>query len=219
MFQINPITHASNSRLYRLIFNLLNSYRVMLALIMLALIGYSTPSWALLSDRNQPINIIADQVEVNEKTEISRYTGRVHLKQGTLNISADKVTVYLRDGTLTKIIIDGRPATFEQQPEDNQELVKSCAKHMEYFAAKELLILENDAHVIQGANNFSGDFIEYDTLNSIVKANVDKNSNSRVSVVIVPKGTTPNDGSSLSQLVEAPQAFVNPCPSAKRSAK
>ncbi len=154
---------------------------------LLCLLALSFPGWALRSDRNQPVTIKADQVEINEKTEISHYQGNVYLKQGTLIIKADSVFVYLSKGELSKIVIDGKPATFEQKPDDNKDIVKSSANHMEYYAPKQILILKQNARVIQGANNFSGDFIEYDTLNSTVKANTDEGSDSRVHAIIHPK--------------------------------
>jgi len=183
MFQISSNRqHAARTELTPIRFAVLFTN-----LIILVLLSYSEDSWALRRDRDQPINIKADRVEINEKTEISHYQGRVHLQQGTLNILADTVIVHLKAGKLTKIIIDGKPATFEQQPEDNKDIVKSKAQHMEYYAAKQRLILKNNAQVIQGANNFSGDFIEYDTLNSTVKANKNEDSDSRVHAIIQPK--------------------------------
>ena len=115
------------------------------------------PSWALRSDRDQPIDIRADRVEISEKEEISQYIGNVNLKQGTLNIQADKITVYLNNGKLNRIVIQGDPATFQQQPEDNKDVVTSKALHMEYFANKQHLVLKDNAQVIQGANRFQGD--------------------------------------------------------------
>ncbi|MGD8925615.1 MAG: lipopolysaccharide transport periplasmic protein LptA [Thioalkalispiraceae bacterium] len=152
----------------------------------------SSPGFALRSDRDQPIDIQADRVEIKEKEEISEYIGNVHLKQGSLDIKADKVTVYLKNGRLIKILIMGNPAVFKQKPEDNKDVVRSSAMNMEYFASKQHLILKTNASVVQGDNHFSGDFIEYDTLNSTVKANKDKGSESRVHAIIKP-GKTSSD--------------------------
>ena len=142
---------------------------------------------ALKSDRNQPIKIEADQVEINDKTEISHYRGNVLMVQGSLKIKADDVTVYLKNGVLFQIIILGDPAHFEQIPDGGKDLVKSQARHMEYFAREQRLILKQDAEVVQGANLFRGDQIEYDTLTSTVKANKAENSNSRVHAIIQPE--------------------------------
>ncbi|MGD8784946.1 MAG: lipopolysaccharide transport periplasmic protein LptA [Thioalkalispiraceae bacterium] len=148
--------------------------------------GTANSAWALRSDREQPIDIRADRVEIKEKEQISYYTGNVHLRQGSLDIKADKITVFFKQGKLDKIVIVGDPATFKQKPEDNKAVVKSSAQHMEYYAGKEYLVLKTNARVVQGDNRFSGDFIEYDTLNSTVKASKEEGSESRVHAIIQP---------------------------------
>ena len=155
-------------------------------LIALFALTVSAPGYALRSDRDQPIDIQADRVEIKEKEETSEYIGNVRLTQGSLDIRADKVTVFLKSGRLIKILIIGNPAVFKQKPENNKDIVKSSAMHMEYFANREHLILKTNASVVQGDNHFSGDFIEYDTLNSTVKANKDEDSGSRVHAIIKP---------------------------------
>jgi len=184
----------------------INSAIKRLVVVLLPLLASSTV-WALQSDREQPIDIKADRVEINEKTEISHYQGNVYLKQGTLIIQADNVLVYLKNGSLFKIMIDGKPATFEQKPDDNKDVVQSSARHMEYFATRQLLILKKDAHITQGANNFSGDFIEYDTLNSTVKANKDEDSDSRVHAIIHPKSDQP--GAETAKETKSPEPTAN----------
>lgn len=166
-------------------FHASTSYIVSLIIALYAIIGTS-PCYALRSDRDQPIDIQADRVEIKEKEEISEYIGNVHLQQGSLDIKADRVTVYLSNGKLIKILIIGSPAVFQQKPENNKDIVRSSAMHMEYFASKEHLVLKTNATVVQGDNHFSGDFIEYDTLNSTVKANKEKGSESRVHAIIKP---------------------------------
>lgn len=155
-------------------------------LITSLLLSLTQPVWALRSDRDKTINIKADNVVIDEKKAISHYRGNVSLKQGTLIITADEVIVHLIKGRLDRIVIHGKPARFEQQPENKQEIVKSIANHMEYFSTKEHLVLTENAEIIQGGNRFQGDHIEYDTYNSIVKASKDSNSTSRVHAVIEP---------------------------------
>jgi lipopolysaccharide export system protein LptA len=141
---------------------------------------------ALKTDRNQPIKIEADHVEIFEKTETSHYRGNVLMVQGSLKITADDVTVYLKDGVLHQVTILGNPAYFEQIPDGKKDMVKSRAKHMEYYAREQRLLLKQDAEVVQGPNQFRGDQIEYDTLTSTVRANKDENSDSRVHAIIQP---------------------------------
>jgi lipopolysaccharide export system protein LptA len=166
-----------------------------ISLSLVLLVG-SLSAHALKSDRNQPIKIEADRVEINEKTQISYYRGNVSMQQGSLKIKADEVTVYMKDGALHRVFITGAPAHFEQIPDDRKELVKSRAKQMEYFAKQQRLLLKQEAEVVQGANLFRGDQIEYDTLTSTVKAQKDASGDTRVHAIIQPadkdKTDTPN---------------------------
>ena len=174
-------------------------------LLLLAMVLTGQPALALKSDRNQPIKIEADRVEINEKTQISYYRGNVLMQQGSLKIRADEVTVFLKDGVLHQVKIIGNPAHFEQIPDDRKELVKSRARQMDYFAKQQRLLLKQDAEVIQGANQFRGDQIEYDTLTSTVRAQKDEKSDSRVRAIIQPADSanpTPTENTQPPQITK-----------------
>jgi lipopolysaccharide export system protein LptA len=153
----------------------------------------SSTAWALKSDRSKPVKISANHVVVDRKKGVSTYTGDVHMEQGTLIIRGDEVIVHHENGKLKKITIKGKPASFQQQPDNKQAMVQSKAEHMEYFTKNELLVLQKNAEVIQGQNQFSGDHIEYDTFNSVVKANKGSNSKSRVHAIIQPEDKNQQD--------------------------
>ncbi len=142
-------------------------------------------------DQSQPIRLQADRVEIDEKKATSLYRGHVQMEQGSLKIKGDEVLVMMKEGRVDKIIIQGKPATFEQQPEKQPDIVYSKADYMEYFADNERLILKTNAEVTQGKNLFRGDHIEYDTRNSVVKAHKDPNSDTRIHVTIQPETTSP----------------------------
>jgi lipopolysaccharide export system protein LptA len=161
-------------------------FRNRLLIVSMLMLSMLPHAWALRSDRNQPIDIKADRVEVDQREQVSHYLGNVRLEQGSLKINADEVVVYMEKGKLYKIVITGNPARFEQQPENQQEVVNSQAENMEYYAGEERLLLRHNAEVNQGGNHFRGDFIEYDTLTSTVKANKGENSQSRVHAIIQP---------------------------------
>lgn len=158
--------------------------RIFLSVLLTA--GLLANSWALRSDRQQPIDIKADRVEIDERAQVSHYYGNVRMEQGSLKIRADEVVVYLQEGILHRIVIIGKPAHFEQQPDNKQTIVESRAEHMEYFASKQLLVLRRNAEVSQGGNLFRGDLIEYDTLRSTVRASREEGSDSRVHAIIQP---------------------------------
>ncbi len=155
-------------------------------LLAASLVLLSQNSWALESDRDQPIHIKADRITVNEKQGVSFYQGNVQFTQGSLRVNGDEVTVFLQGDTLSKVIVIGNPATLVQQPDHRQELVNSKATRMEYDANKEIVYLIENAEVQQGPNSFAGDYIEYDTRNSMVSARKGETDDSRVHVIITP---------------------------------
>jgi lipopolysaccharide export system protein LptA len=172
------------------------SYRHVKPLLLMALILLPTaPALALSSDRQQPVEITADSMRADERRGVSHYQGDVFLKQGSLEIRADELTVHLTDGEVTRIIVIGSPAKLQQQP-DNREMVYSEARRMDYNTRSGELLLLEDAHVKQGANRFSGERIDYDTRKSIVTAEAGDgdtpaqpagDSDGRVRAIIEPK--------------------------------
>lgn len=156
-------------------------------LLLALLFGTLLPSaWALLNDRKQPIDIKADRVEVNQRKQVSHYIGNVRLVQGSMKIEASNVVVYMVHGKLDRIMISGNPARFQQKPQGHEGLVTSTAQNMEYYAQQQRLLLKHNAEVNQGNNHFRGEFIEYDTRTSTVKANKGADSNARVHAIIQP---------------------------------
>ncbi|TDY01089.1 lipopolysaccharide transport periplasmic protein LptA [Thiohalophilus thiocyanatoxydans] len=165
------------------------------SLLLMALLGsISISAGALSSDREQPVNITADRMRADEREGLSHYEGDVFLKQGSLEIRAEEITVYLEEGEVTRIIAIGEPAKLQQQPDD-REMVYSEARRMKYNTRNGELLLLEDAWVKQSGNRISGKRIHYDTSNSIVTANRDtapkqsgdSQDDGRVRAIIEPK--------------------------------
>ena len=144
-------------------------------------------TYALETDKNSPIHIEANQVDMAEKSGISTYTGDVRLQQGSIKISADSIVVYTHNKKLQRIIATGKPAHFSQKPSKKSDDVKASANHVEYASASGMLILLDKAKMKQGANLFSGNKIEYDTVNDILSAKSSQKSDQRVKAVIQPE--------------------------------
>ena len=65
-------------------------------------------TWALDSDRKQPIEITADSVELNEGEGFSTYSGSVIIVQGSMTIEASSVKVTFNDdGIQTMLATEG----------------------------------------------------------------------------------------------------------------
>ncbi len=143
-------------------------------------------SFALSEDANKPININADSVSINEKTGISIYLGNVTFVQGSLILNGSKIVIHQPDGTVTKILVDGKPATFQQQQDDSPDIVHAKAGKMKYVTKDERVFLKQNASVWQGENLLKGNEIEYNTRNSTVTAQKSSDNTNRVHVVIEP---------------------------------
>lgn len=143
--------------------------------------------YALESDRLKPINITSDKITVDQQKGFSHYQGHVILTQGTLKVTGNDVTIYLEKKQLQRVIILGNPATLKQKPAEDQPEINSKAGRMEYDLHKDMLLLTDNAEVVQGQNRFSGDYIQYNTRTSVVRAQQDADKKSRVNITIVPE--------------------------------
>jgi lipopolysaccharide transport periplasmic protein LptA len=143
---------------------------------------------ALESDRQQPIQVQADSVELDNRTGVSTYRGNVVLDQGTLHLEADLLKVYRGNDELDRIEAEGRPVRLRQRPEGAAADVEGEALRLEYRAAQDRLLLEGSASVRQGGDLFSGERIEYDIVHSRVQASGQDNGGGRVQAIIQPRG-------------------------------
>ena len=160
----------------------------MLALLLGMALTAPLPALALSSDKQQPIHIEADSVVIDDAKGTAVYRGNVRYTQGSTHLEAEEVTVYSTDSQkVDKVVADGNPATFRQRPDDQEQDMRGQAAHIEYFAADERVILENDAHLWQGKNEFAGSRIEYDTAKETVKARKAEDDKGRVQVIIQPR--------------------------------
>lgn len=143
---------------------------------------------ALSSDKEQPIHIEADSVVIDDGRGIATYRGNVHYVQGSAHLQADEVIIHSADRRqVDKVEAKGSPATFRQRPDNKDEDIRGEAKRVDYFAANERIVLQNEAHLWQGNNEFTGDRIEYHPGEAVVKALKAPDSKTRVQVTIQPR--------------------------------
>ena len=143
---------------------------------------------ALPTDKDQPTHISADSASFDQKQGLAIYTGTVKLTQGTLEITADKVT--LRTGSDQKVetvVAEGAPAHYQQQPELSKPIIHAEASTITYTVSKEHLTLEKNAYVEQNGTTTKGGRVDYDTKSSTVKALGAGNESGRVEFVIPPQ--------------------------------
>lgn len=155
---------------------------------------------ALPEDSQQPIFISSDSAIKDDKQGLTIYRGKVDIKQGTLNIKADKVTIYSTEEEVTKIIAEGQPASFKQQPEIDRGDVTAKANTIEYKVAQKKIRLSKSASIDQEGSSITGDTIHYDMQAARIEAAGETNtetvgdgSSGRVQVVIPPPTQAPSN--------------------------
>lgn len=158
--------------------------------LLLASLFFTLPLQALTGDSDQPMNIEADRVDIDDEKGISTFLGNVIITRGTIRITGDKIIVYRdKDKNLDKVHSVGKPAHYQQRPDNKADDVIAEGKEIFYDAAKEILILRKQARIIQGGDIFTGDHITYDSRRDKVIARRSKatGGKGRVHITIQPK--------------------------------
>jgi lipopolysaccharide export system protein LptA len=162
-------------------------FRFALYLLMLV----PTFSFALDSDRQQPIRIQADAAIVDETNGSSVYKGNVFVKQGTLEVTANEVEIFTAAGEVTQITATTDSdsevlAHFQQQINAAMEMVAADAKKITYLIQEERLHLSGDARLQKVHDVFTGQLLSYDLKRGIVNLNSIGGSD-RVNMTITPR--------------------------------
>jgi len=157
--------------------------------VILTLILLQSSVYALSTDRDQPINIVADTATIDDAKGIAIYEGNVVVTQGSILIKSSKLTLTYTNGqSLTQAIAEGKPATFQQTPNDKKGDIHASANRMEYRASEDILHLTKDAKLWQDKDSFTGAKISYDTKEGVIRAEKGSDKDSpRVSVTIQPR--------------------------------
>jgi lipopolysaccharide export system protein LptA len=157
------------------------------AALMLVLLAAPARVPALDDDQDQPLYLEADSAELDEAKALSIYTGNVFIKQGSMEIRGDQVTVHHDPQRKPKrIVAVGEPAKYRQKMEGEDKEIEAEALRMEYDAAKDEITLIDRAVLFQGQDWFRSDRIVYDRAKGRVKAGASVQGKERVKITITP---------------------------------
>lgn len=173
--------------------------RQLISLLLASLL--TLPALALESDAAEEITIKSDRAELDRKAGTAIYIGDVILEQGTLKITADRITLFSNEQReLTKAVAIGLPAHFQQQMEEEKGLTQAQGKTITYLTPKKHVTLLGDATLKQEGSVFTGETIIYDIFSENVSAkgetqtelNPDSEQKpSRVKMIIQPETAEP----------------------------
>lgn len=139
----------------------------------------------LPEDSNQPIKIESDSAESNQTTGLTEYSGNVVIRQGSMAINADKVTIYYAEGKVNRILSIGRPASFKHQPQADESAVVADGEIIDYVLTEDTVNLQKSASLERNGSLVTGDMIFYDIKNGTWKASGNnRGSKKRIQLVI-----------------------------------
>jgi lipopolysaccharide export system protein LptA len=151
---------------------------------------------ALPDDRNQPIHITADKAQRDEKEGVTIYSGHVRLVQGSMELEAEKLTIFHTSEDAEEIVAEGHPAKMRQQPELDEDIVNAHAKVIRYFRAAERVLLQTDASIDQDGAVVTGNSIEYLIAKQLITAESDQTQEGNKVVVVIPPNVQQKKGGS-----------------------
>ncbi len=156
-----------------------------LHLSLLVAILVAPQALALKSDTQQPVYINSDTQQVDMKSNQVIFNGDVSLKQGSINIDADKIVV-TRDQkteTINKIQAFGKPAKFSQLMDDGKT-ISAQANELDYNISTDELTMKGKAQLAQEGNTIKGSTIRYQIGQQKLVA--DSSKNERVTTILQP---------------------------------
>ncbi|RLM27549.1 lipopolysaccharide ABC transporter substrate-binding protein LptA [Brenneria alni] len=177
------------------------------ALLASSLLAVSVPALAVTGDSNQPIHIDSAQQSLDMQGNTVTFTGNVVVKQGTIEVKADKVVVTRPQGEQGSEVIEGygNPVTFYQM-QDNGKPMKGHAQKIRYELANDFLVLTGNAYLEQMDSNIKGDRITYLVKQQQMEAFSDKGK--RVTTVLVPSQLQQKESKGQPSPAQQPQPRV-----------
>lgn len=151
---------------------------VALALVAMALAGPA--ALARSSDRQQEAEIDAGHWLDDPAAGYQVFSKGVTLVQGTLEITAEKATVYRgEDGGFSRIVLEGEPARWQEEMDDGGRL-SAQARVIDYDVGENQVLLKEQAVVNKERDEISGELIRYDLTTQKLDAGSDGDSRVRI---------------------------------------
>ena len=168
------------------------SYRPLLRCLITAMLVFPLASSGS-DDRDQPVVIQADEVDMDLKSGLRLYRGNVSVTKGSIRILADQIEMTFSNEQLALALATGQPAVFRQRPAGKSHDVVGKGESIEMDEVNNLVTLRGGASLKQQQDTVYGETIVYDLRSG--KLRVRGNSNSVTQTILAPK--TPSGASSV----------------------
>jgi len=174
-------------------------------------------AWAERADREKPVNLEADRVDLDDAKKEAVFEGNVTLTQGTLQIKADKIIVKQDADGFQYGIAYGSPAHFRQKREGFDDFIEGFGDRLEYDGKADKMQLFTNARIQRGRDEVRGDYIAYNAITEFFQvigggktAATPGNPQGRVRAVIQPKPKPAAQPGAASSVELAPSDTLQP---------
>ena len=150
------------------------------------------PAFAERADREKQIVVAGDKAVANDAEKTLVFDGNVVITQGTMRMTASKVTVREDKDKHQYYVANGAPVTFRQKRDNVDEWIEGQADRAEFDDRNDVLKLFNRARVKRNNDELTGEFITYDMRRDVAEVTgapagtVAPNNTGRVKVIISP---------------------------------
>ena len=140
------------------------------------------------------MSITADQGQASQQRSADLYfennvwnfKGNVKITMDSGQLTSEDAQITFVDSLLSKAIVNGKPAAFEQTVTKTGKLAKGRADSIDYDANKHVVRFLRDAYLNYGDNELRGQALKYDVLSQKVIAEEAEQNSQRVHITITP---------------------------------
>ncbi len=141
----------------------------LLLVLLLSGMGSAAEKPAFFGDSKDPLDIVADKLDFDQKNHVAVFSGNVVVKQAKATLEADKLQIFFAQGVeqdLKEIVATGKKVVVKMEGK------KALCRKMHYFAAGRKIVLTGDPSLDDGNNVISGEEITFflDDERSVVKS-------------------------------------------------
>lgn len=140
----------------------------------------------ITTDFTLPVTLDSRNQAIDGKNKTSIFIDNVAIRQGSLELLADKVEVNAAKGAGKEVILaTGQPASYKQRKDDGS-MVEASANEIIYDVSTRTISLKGQALIMQDGVRVTGDSIVFDMSKEQILASTNDNSDESVRTVISP---------------------------------
>lgn len=164
----------------------------MLSVLALAALLAAGAVHARSSDRHQPMDIEAGYQEGSmDGNGVTLLTDGVVIRQGSLDVRADRAEITLAGGDPVRAVLTGSPTVLKQQMDDGTPMTARAAR-VDYDLRTEIVTFTGNVEITQPRGTMSGQRVVYNLQSGRVESG--GQGAGRVKMRILPRGARTPDG-------------------------